>query len=201
MVPSTTGSQAQAHVGIVLPPHAPTPQPISAAVSGQPASDQEADVPSTSHTSRQHGNSLQQAAHDPGQHLSQALSERGHLQSSMKASGSQQPQPPSVQPQPPLVGKIPDLLPQVPQVTVDFAPATAPAPGNVHVQPSAPGNVQGLTMQIKQMKNEMIHYASLLGNPVWKQQQRDGGKAVRVYKLHQPQLVACWQCHVLQPVY
>lgn len=114
----------------------------------------------------------------------------------MKAFGSQQPQPRLVQPQ---VGRMPDLLPQVPQVTVDFAPAIAPAPGNVHVQPSAPGDVKGLTMQIKQMKNEMIHYASLLHNPVWKQQQPDGGKAVRVYQLYQPQLVACWQCHVLQP--
>ncbi|KAL0050235.1 hypothetical protein WJX82_006933 [Trebouxia sp. C0006] len=31
---------------------------------------------------------------------------------------------------------------------------------------------------IKQMKNEMIQYASLLDNPAWKQQQADGGKAV-----------------------
>ncbi len=39
-------------------------------------------------------------------------------------------------------------------------------------------SVQGLTLQIKQMKGQMIQFASLLDNPEWKQQQADGGKAV-----------------------
>ncbi|DBA94812.1 TPA: hypothetical protein ACH3X1_002354 [Trebouxia sp. C0004] len=47
-----------------------------------------------------------------------------------------------------------------------------------HVQSSSAHSIQGLTVQIKQMKNEMIQYASLLDNPEWKQQQADGGKAV-----------------------
>ncbi len=47
-----------------------------------------------------------------------------------------------------------------------------------HVRSSGAHSIQGLTVQIKQMKNEMIQYASLLDNPAWKQQQADGGKAV-----------------------
>lgn len=39
-------------------------------------------------------------------------------------------------------------------------------------------NVAGLTQQIKQMKSEMIHYAKMLDDPQWKQQQPDKGKAV-----------------------
>ena len=46
------------------------------------------------------------------------------------------------------------------------------------VRSSGADSMQGLTVQIKQMKNEMIQYASLLDNPAWKQQQADGGKAV-----------------------
>lgn len=49
------------------------------------------------------------------------------------------------------------------------------APG---VQLSDANSIRGLTMQIKQMKSQMITYASLLDNPEWKQQQADGGKAV-----------------------
>lgn len=49
------------------------------------------------------------------------------------------------------------------------------APG---VQLSDAHSIRGLTMQIKQMKSQMIAYASLLDNPEWKQQQADGGKAV-----------------------
>ena len=47
-----------------------------------------------------------------------------------------------------------------------------------HVQSTGAHSIQGLTVQIKQMKNQMIQYASLLDNPEWKQQQADGGKAV-----------------------
>lgn len=47
-----------------------------------------------------------------------------------------------------------------------------------HVRSSGAHSIQGLTVQIKQMKSEMIQYASLLDNPAWKQQQADGGKAV-----------------------
>ncbi len=50
-----------------------------------------------------------------------------------------------------------------------------------HVQSSGAHSIQGLTVQIKQMKNEMCQYASLLDNPAWKQQQADGGKAVSEY--------------------
>lgn len=50
-----------------------------------------------------------------------------------------------------------------------------------HVQSSGAHSIQGLTVQIKQMKNQMIQYASLLDNPEWKQQQADGGKAVSGY--------------------
>ena len=47
-----------------------------------------------------------------------------------------------------------------------------------HVQSSGVRSIQGLTVQIKQMKTQMIHYANLLDSPEWKQQQADGGKAV-----------------------
>lgn len=75
---------------------------------------------------------------------------------------------------------MPAVQPRGPHVTFNHAPAAAPTPSNVHGQPNAPVSIHGLTMQIKQMKNEMIHYASLLDNPMWKQQQPDGGKAVRI---------------------
>ena len=179
---SCTSNQAQADAAQVAPPQAIGPQSSSAAVSGQPASHQEAGVPSTSHEGQQPGNSVPQAAAIPRQHPSQPMSQRDRPQTSMEASGSQQPQPP-------MVGRMPNLLPQVPQVTVNIASTAAPAPGSVHVLPKAPGNAQELTMQIKQMKNKMIHYASLLDNPVWKQQQPDGGKAVRVCR---PTVLLWW---------
>ena len=50
-----------------------------------------------------------------------------------------------------------------------------------HVQSSGVRSIQGLTVQIKQMKTQMIHYANLLDSPEWKQQQADGGKAVSGY--------------------
>lgn len=43
---------------------------------------------------------------------------------------------------------------------------------------SASAKIASLTQQIKQMKAKMIHYASFLDNPEWKQQQPDRGKAV-----------------------
>ncbi|KAA6429139.1 MAG: hypothetical protein FRX49_00535 [Trebouxia sp. A1-2] len=47
-----------------------------------------------------------------------------------------------------------------------------------HVQSSGAHSIQGLTVQIKQMKIQMIQYAGLLDNPDWKLQQADGGKSV-----------------------
>lgn len=43
---------------------------------------------------------------------------------------------------------------------------------------SASAKIASLTQQIKQLKAKMIHYASYLDSPDWKQQQPDRGKAV-----------------------
>ena len=65
-------------------------------------------------------------------------------------------------------------------------PSAAPADGSSsrHAELGVSQDVESLTRQIKQMKNEMIQYASLLDNPAWKQQQPDGGKAVSLKRLH-----------------
>lgn len=152
-------------------PSASAPQPNSAAVAGQTGCHQAPPMP---FKSRQHGNITQHAADAPRQQILPPLSEGGQVQAVDEAAGSRQ-----VQPQ--LVSWVPKPLPQQQPNTVNAAPAAATAPNTVHAQPSTTSTVQELTMQIKQMKNKMIHYASLLDNPEWKQQQPDGAKAVSMY--------------------
>ena len=128
-------------------------------------------MPSTSNARQQQGNILQHAADAPRQQRPYALSDSGQAQPDVETAGSSQVQPP-------LVSRMPTPLPPAHPVTANPTPSAAAVPDRVHVHTSASCSVQELTMQIKQMKNEMIHYASLLDNPVWKQQQPDGGKAV-----------------------
>ena len=162
-------SQAQTAAAQAPAPSAPQPRSVTAP---RQAGRQQKPAPfSTSNASQQQGNIMQHSTDAPGRNIPHTLSEGGYVQPPVEVAGSRQVQPP-------LVSRMPKALPQVHPVTANIGNAAATAPGNVHVQSSAPPSVQGLTMQIKQMKNEMIHYASLLDNPVWKQQQPDGGKAV-----------------------
>ena len=115
-----------------------------------------------------------QRAPAPGQQLPHALPSGARIPAAnMPAAHSRQ-----VQPQP-LVSS--SRLQRPSQVGLDqTSTAQVGEIGSIHAQPKAQVTVQGLTKQIKQMKNEMLHYASLLDNPAWKQQQQDNGKAVRV---------------------
>lgn len=171
MLPPTY-SQAQS-TAAEAPPPAPAPQPSSGQgrVAGQADRHQEPPMPSTSNVRQQQGNTSQHAADFPRRQIPYPLSESGQAKLDVETTGSRQ-----VQPQ--LVSRMPEPLPRAHPVTANAAPAAATAPDHAHAQPSASCSVQELTLQIKHMKNKMIHYASLLDNPVWKQQQPDGGKAV-----------------------
>lgn len=177
-MPSAVYSQAQTTAAQA--PSAPLPK--SGAVAGQTGCHQPPPMP---FKSRQHGNITQQAADAPRQQILPPLSEGGQVQAVDEAAGSRQGQPQ-------LVSWMPKPLPQKHPNTATAAPAAATAPNTVHAQPSTTSTVQELTMQIKQMKNKMIHYASLLDNLEWKQQQPDGGKAVSMRLLALLQYMQCW---------
>ena len=80
------------------------------------------------------------------------------------------------------------------------APSIAPPTGlptSKDEENSGTHSMQSLTTQIRQMKNQMIQYASLLDNPEWKQQQPDRGKAVsqfchRLHVKHLDSLAHAW---------
>ena len=182
-MPLPTYSQAQSAAAEAAPPSAHAPQPNSAAVAGKADRHQEPPMPSTSNASQQQGTILQHAADAPGRHIPHPLSENGQAQAVAEAAGGRPVQPP-------LVSRMSKALPQAHPVTANAAAAAATVPDRVQAQPSASCSVQDLTLQIKQMKNEMIHYASLLDNPVWKQQQPDGGKAVSMCT---PDMSLCMQ--------
>lgn len=176
---------SQAQIATAQAPSASAPQPKSAAVAGQADCHQAPPMPSQPNASWQHGNITQHAADAPRQQTLPPLSEAGQVQAVDEGVGSRQ-----VHPQ--LVSRMPKPLPQKPPNTANAAPAAVTAPDNVHAQPSAVPSVQELTMQIKQMKTKMLHYASLLDNPEWKQQQPDGGKAVSVYPDLSLYMLECW---------
>ena len=183
-IPPPTYSHAQSAATEVPPPSAPTPQPDSAAVAGQADRHQEPPMPSTLNARQQQHNMLQHAADAPRHQIPYPLSESAQAQPPVKTAGSGQVQPP-------MVSRMSKTLPHAHLAKANAAPATATAPHYANAQASAPCSVQDLTTQIKQMKNKMIHYASLLDNPVWKQQQPDGGKAVSICT---PDVSICMQC-------
>lgn len=180
-MPPPANSQAP-NAATAAPPPAYAPQPSSCTVARQ-ADRHQPPMPSTSNASQQQGSVLQHAADAPRRHIPYPLSDSGQAQPVVEAAGGNLVQPP-------LVNRMPKPLSQAHPVTANAAPAAATVPDHVRAQPSSSCSVQDLTVQIKQMKNEMIHYASLLDNPVWKQQQPDGGKAVSMCT---PDMSLCMQ--------
>ena len=171
-MPPPTYSQAQSTAAEAPPPSAPFLQATSAGQADGPQEPPDSMPSSLSVLRQQQGNILQHAADAPGQQTPYPLSESAQAQTVIETAGSRQ--------EPPLVSRVAKPPPQAHLVTADAAPAAATAPHHVHAQPGTCCSAQELTTQIKQMKNAMIHYASLLDNPVWKQQQPDGGKAVSI---------------------